>query len=246
MIEQGISRKIEEAQAQGWKQQVLTRFLYTGFRLLKACGLTDVTGEALGIPSTKEEKRWSSQVERLIDLGFHAELGLSEDEYRVRIPAFQPQPDRFRGRFDLPLLVDPEVSLERQLALLKVKTDLTPAELTRLSLSEIQKRVTPYQIWVRINARNNSGRYSIEWIEDRERGWDEQPLSVIQGLALFRELPNALSETYHMTLADSWLNSEETIRLEPENFTDYKPILRRDGAYKLMKKMPHVTKGKLN
>src|SRR3989344_9558986 len=115
MIEKAIAEKIELAKTQGRRQRVLTKFLKASFRLVKACGLTDITEGSFEIPTSKEEKLWSSQVERLINLGFHAELGMTEDEYKSSMPAFQSQPPKFKGRFEIPLLIDPRVSLQRQL-----------------------------------------------------------------------------------------------------------------------------------
>lgn len=125
MIERVIKRKVEEARNQGWKQRVLARFLDTSFRIARACGLTDINSALLETPTTKEDSLWSAQIERLINLGFHAELGMSEDNYRASIPAFNPQPERFRGRFAIPVLVDPRVSLQRQLELISTSRNYT-------------------------------------------------------------------------------------------------------------------------
>lgn len=200
MIERGISRKIEEAQTQGLKQRLLTRFLYVSFKLLKACGLTDITEESSEILTSKEEELWSLQIEKLINLGFHAELGMTDDEYKATMPAFQPQPPRFKGRFDIPLLVDPRVSLQRQLELSKiVNYDINEADLTRLSLAESNKPhipKDPYQLWIRailesLDLARRLGKFKpLRSI--KEFTYDERGLTAIEGLALLREQPNLL------------------------------------------------------
>lgn len=250
MIERSIVRKIEDAQNQGWSQRILTRFLYTGFRLLKACSLTDVTEKSWEVASTKEEGLWSSQVERLLTLGYHVELGISEDEYKSAMPTFQSQPSRFKNRFDFPVLVDPRVSLERQLALLKVKTDLTQAELVQLSLSEMQQEGdNPYQMWV------NVGKVG-SWKAIDECDYDERPLTAGQGLALLREMPHILiKRRERIILASSFLNTNDrtqTIQLFPEWQTPNRSPLQKDSDKPVLGKtyywdnynIPNITKGK--
>jgi hypothetical protein len=59
------------------------------------------------------------QVSRYIELGFHRELGMNKAEYRARfeLPQGVNQLEVDAGRFDIPLVVDPEVGLSRQAVL---------------------------------------------------------------------------------------------------------------------------------
>ena len=57
---------------------------------------------------------WSRQTQRFIDLGFHEELGLSEQEYLDSLPRFGLQPESFKGRFDIPLIVETKIPVVRQ------------------------------------------------------------------------------------------------------------------------------------
>src|SRR5262249_42448227 len=41
-----------------------------------------------------------------VELGFPAMLSMSEEEYRASLPAFAPQPAGYRGRFDVPLVIE--------------------------------------------------------------------------------------------------------------------------------------------
>ncbi len=231
MIERGIVRKIEEAQTQGWKQRVLIRFLDIGFRLAKACGLTDVIPDELRIPSAEEgEKLWSFQVERSIKLGFHAELGMSEDDYRVTTPAFQPQFPRFKGRFDVPILVDPRVSAQRQLELYRIDTpNLTSSELAQISILERNKLKDPdkpYQIWVRLDpkASKNRGLF-VDFRRIKDLDWDEQPLTVLEGLAVLREFKEDIQK---LDLLNSWLQKNLFLVIDRRELRveDYRPDFR--------------------
>lgn len=138
----------------------------------------------IGLGSPQETtKNLQMQAQRLAILGFHIELGMTVTEYYAEMPQFQLQPAEFRGRFPIPLLVDPRVSLLRQLQLhfLPIETSVTEAEIVRLSLREVQKPYIPstlYQIWVRAGGSNRS-------IDDFAK--DERGLTLIEGMALLRE-----------------------------------------------------------
>lgn len=232
MIERYIVQKSEEAKTQGWRQRILARFLDTSFRLARICGLTDTGTETTDIPFNKEGKNWSEQVVRLIDLGFHAELGISEDEYRTTIPAFQPQPAKFKGRFDFPVLIDPRVSLQRQLDLHKVLVNhqITEADLTRLSIREANKQhipKEPYQLWVKVELRPYKVVHRAGGPELRTVGaftYDERGLTTIEGLTLLRESPNILYNGFFghddlepegMLLLDSYTGENQALTLQP-------------------------------
>ncbi len=48
---------------------------------------------------------WQRQAGRYVALGFHNKLSLSEEDYLASLPKFEPQPESFAGRFDIPVLV---------------------------------------------------------------------------------------------------------------------------------------------
>lgn len=136
------------------------------------------------------QKRWSGQAQRLIQLDYHNELGLSEEKYRTELPSFQLLPHSLpyevRRRFRTPLLVDPRVSLSRQLQLQGVPVDPLTREATIVSLSfkELEKThisSNPYLIWVSTGTADESSRTFTQ----NDRG-----LTGIEGLALLREHPN--------------------------------------------------------
>lgn len=179
----------------------------------------------------RNEKLWLTQAKRLVSLGFHTELGMTEDEYKASMPAFQPQLPEFKGRFETPLLIDPRVSIARQLDLLGINTNLTPSELTKLSLAEKQyEGNAPYQIWVHFGKGDASkGLRDLKEFED-----DEQPLTVTQGLALFREKPQIIKDwgTF-IPMAGSFLNEKTFILLaqpSKENPNEVQAILEKSSA----------------
>lgn len=183
MLERDLERLLITAQTQGLKQRILGGALRIGFKAVKALGFRD-------IPLDREERfeqvksPRNAQIERLLALGFHAELGMTEEQYVASMPSLQPQPERFKGRFDLPVLVDPRVSLSKQLRMHGVRTDLTEAQLAQLSFAMLKSGNNiqePYYIWV---------EEAVTYINFGFLSWDEEPINAIEALALLRERPN--------------------------------------------------------
>lgn len=83
------------------------RAILRGYKSLVVAGL-----DSGGTERTKEvlEAIRVNQLNRLIAIGLHEQVGLSESEYRDGFPPFQ-QPQEFEGTFDFPVLVDPRVKL---------------------------------------------------------------------------------------------------------------------------------------
>lgn len=135
----------------------------------------------------KDMEQWIIQINQLVKLGFPKELGIAGKEYRAGMPAFQPQPIEFKGRFRLSLLIDPRVSLVTQLRLHEAHlgVGITEAVVVRLALKESQRPDIPrepYQIWI---TPGSTKRCISDFSED-ERG-----LTSIEGLAFFRESPQS-------------------------------------------------------
>lgn len=66
------------------------------------------------IDSINLDLEWKRQSGRYVELGFHKELGLSEENYLASLSRFEPQPEVFVGRFDIPILVETRIAPKRQ------------------------------------------------------------------------------------------------------------------------------------
>lgn len=87
----------------------------------------------------------SRQVDRYVGLKFHEELGMSESEYRqsLSLPEGVMQPETYRGRFDVLLVVEPRISLARQHRLAKIAEYIATDKI--VNLTEIPNK--PYAVW---------------------------------------------------------------------------------------------------
>lgn len=70
-------------------------------------------------PETKSELEieWERQAQKYIELDFPNVLGMSEIDFKNSLPKFEPQPESYKKRFDIPLIVVTKINPKRQLEL---------------------------------------------------------------------------------------------------------------------------------
>ncbi len=94
--------------------------------------VAELARKILGIPSRKEQlakeqerldQEWNRQIRNFIVLGFHEELGLSQEEYEKSFPKFEPQSRKDWRRFDYPLLHEPRINVVRKMQLAGIRND---------------------------------------------------------------------------------------------------------------------------
>lgn len=64
--------------------------------------------------------RWHRQTDAYVAAGFAERLGMTARDYLASLPAFPAQPDAYRGRLDLPLVVETRIPWREQADLLGV------------------------------------------------------------------------------------------------------------------------------
>jgi len=221
MIERSLSEKAQAAQNEGFRQRVLTRLLRGHFAISQKLGLRDYDSllpqadllEPLRRQTTTQESeietqerrdhQWREQIDRLMRMGFHEELGMTEEEYYNEISPIESQPLRFQGRFDIPILVDPRVNLRRQLEKhhVPINRNISPADLAKISLQELESKnapARPYQIWIR-QYNMHDPQSSSEMSKPFQ--WDERGLSAVEGLAVLREFPDLFDRVQWNSIA---------------------------------------------
>ncbi|MFH1971644.1 MAG: hypothetical protein ABIJ05_04655 [Patescibacteria group bacterium] len=67
------------------------------------------------------DKEWQRQVNKLVKLGFHKELGMTKKAYVESLPKFTSQPESFKRRFDISVIVDPRINWQRQCELAEIR-----------------------------------------------------------------------------------------------------------------------------
>lgn len=146
-------------------------------------------------PEISLEEEWQRQIEGFIRLGFHTELGKTEKEYAKRFPRFTSQPDTFKGRFDTPVLVETEISPERQCELAGIQYFLDGLDKT--DWNENRKNYTapeaPYPAWLN-DGRDNRNK-KPEDVRKKLKD-DEIAGTEYDGIALYISNPEILKHHF--------------------------------------------------
>lgn len=144
---------------------------------------------------TTLETEWKRQANRLIELGFHNELHLTEQAYLASLPKFEFQPKSFEGRLDTPLLVETRIPIERQAELAGIDYLLEGSE--RGDWPEdpqnYQTPKLPYTTWT-----DEGARFMNRKVADvrRELAPDERGGTEFDGVALYIAKPDVLKKRF--------------------------------------------------
>ncbi len=92
------------------------------------------------------ERVVSRQIGRYVDLNFHSELGMSEADYRqsLALPKGTLQPETYRDRFDVLLVVETRIALARQHKLANITEYISRTDKI-VNIDEVPDY--PYAIW---------------------------------------------------------------------------------------------------
>lgn len=112
----------------------------------------------------------AQQVDRLVQFGFHEELGKSEEEYRAEFLPLKgvSQPESYKGLFDILLVVEPRIALGKQHLRAGIKEVVSTD--TIQNLTEFPNK--PYITWTQDGqkTRNCSAELATEYFKDDEIG----------------------------------------------------------------------------
>lgn len=147
------------------------------------------------IDRAKLSLEWQRQARRYVKLGFHTELGLSPEDYLASLPKFEPQPESFRGRFDIPVLVETRIALFRQAELARLAYYLGGLNVRdwESDPSGYKTPDSPYTTWMQ-DGKTNLGR-SVRAVR-RTLEPDERGATVHDGVALWIVTPDLLNDHY--------------------------------------------------
>lgn len=125
---------------------------------------------------------WEKQVSRLISLGFNREVGKSEFTYRRMMPQFAPQPQAYIGRFDIPLLVDPRISLKQLHKLAGIHSMSHEEQIVDV----VKVPDVPYAVWT-----HDGNRYRMHSVKEAISHFqpDELPSPLVEVIALYLQHP---------------------------------------------------------
>lgn len=146
-------------------------------------------------PEISLEAEWTRQTQKFVELGFHRELGLTEQRYIASLPKFEPQPKEFKGRLDTPFLVETRVPIERQATLAGI--DYFLAGLDKKDWTDDPQGYKtpniPYATWT-----DEGKRFMNRKMGDvrKELAPDERGGTELDGVALLIAKPNILQTRF--------------------------------------------------
>jgi len=147
------------------------------------------TGIIMTLTEFDLKTEWSRQAKLLITLGFHKQLRLSEKEYLSSLPLFEPQPESFKGKFDIPVLVEPRIPVAQ---LCKLATIMYP----RSDFSFNDWHQHPDGEWCEpVGGYTTPNNAYVTWMQDGSHR-DVEKLTIRRHLA-----PNEKEATFHEGLA---------------------------------------------
>lgn len=138
------------------------------------------------------EVEWQNQATNLASL-FAGELGLTQEEYITSLPKFEPQPDNWKGRFDIPVIVETRVPLKRMVKLAGIFADFGVASIQDWQEGKSKTPKAPYATWLNDGISNLNK--SVDTVRKSLKS-DERGATVYDGVALYLKNPEILGNHY--------------------------------------------------
>lgn len=143
-------------------------------------------------PKVSLDAECQGQTQRLAGL-FAKELGLTEEEYTATLPKFVPQPEQFKGRFDVPIIVETRVPLKRMLELAGIVTYFDVDSIKDWKEGKFATPKTPYTVWVNDGTSNRNK--SVKTVRESLKA-DERGANTHEATALYLKDPKILDKYY--------------------------------------------------
>lgn len=174
-------------------------------------------------PENPFDLEWQKQARRYVELGFDKESGYKATEYIATLPKFDIQPEEYKGRLDIPLIVETRISLRSMILQLGINVDSNSSVVDYVRewrKEEFSTPKTPYVTWVnnKIYNPNKSAEEVRGLLKNDERGG-----SIFDGLALYLSKPKILDD-YHLVFPGSQVYSSHVPVLCKD--TEGHPVLK--------------------
>lgn len=161
--------------------------------------------EAIKIyPEISLEEEWNRQAQNLAGL-FAKELKFeTHEEYIATLPKFEPQPDEYRGRLDIPVIVETRVPLRRMLELSGIVSYFDVDSIEDWEKGDFETPEAPYLTW--LNDGYSNLNESVSKVRESLKA-DERGGNIHDGIALYLRDPQILDE-YYWDLPGSQVGSD--------------------------------------
>lgn len=151
---------------------------------------------ALSTPELNLKNEWLRQTRKYIKLGFHEKLGLSKQEYLDSLPQFGPQPENFKDRFDIPVVVETRIPIKQQCKLAGINYLLGDLPCVDWPNDPKGYKIPnrPYITWMQDGGAKNLDK-SVEEVREK-LAEDERGATNFDGIAFYLAQPEVLKHHF--------------------------------------------------
>ena len=161
--------------------------------LLRRPDRNPVIAEGKKSPEISLEQDWQRQADKLAGL-YAEELKFGTHEaYIASLPKFEPQPEQFKRRFDIPVIVETRVPLKRMLKLAGIVTYFDVDSIKDWDEGEFKTPSTPYTAWV--NDGTSNLNKSVKAVRESLKS-DERGANIYEVIVLYLRDPKILNHHY--------------------------------------------------
>ena len=143
-------------------------------------------------PEISLEEEWNRQSQNLAAL-FVKELGLTNEQYIASLPKFELQPKEYKGRLDIPVIVETRVPLEKMLKLVGINKYFNVGLIKEWEKDKFETPKTPYTTWLNDSSINLNK--SVDTVRKGLKS-DERGGTVFDGIALYLRDPKILEHHF--------------------------------------------------
>lgn len=125
---------------------------------------------------------------------FAKELGFkTKEEYITTLPKFEPQPDNWKGRFDIPAIVETRIPVKRMLELAGIGVYFDPDSIKDWENGKFKTPDKPYTVW--LNDGSSNLNKSVDQVRKSLKA-DERGANIYEVIALYLRDPKILNHHY--------------------------------------------------
>jgi len=155
---------------------------------------TEIIAESMKTyPEISLEAEWTRQAQNPAKL-FAKELKFkTHDDYIATLPKFEPQPEEYRRRLDIPVIVETRIPLKRMLELAGIDSNFDVDSIGDWEKDNFKTPEEPYTTYLN-DGTNNLDR-STDAVRTSLRN-DERGGTIFDGIALYLKDPEILKNHY--------------------------------------------------
>ncbi len=137
-------------------------------------------------------EEWKRQAQNLARY-FAEELRMTQEQYIATLPTFEPQLENYKGRFDIPVIVETRISLKKMVELVGIRAYFGVNSIKDWGKGTFKTPDVPYTAWVN-DGISNLNKPVSEIRKSLKQ--DERGATIYDGVALYLRYPEILENHF--------------------------------------------------